>query len=117
MKASLFDALDIFAMPSIAESFGMSYLEAWMCRKPVIGARIASTACVIRDGVDGLLVAPRDPEALALAILDLSVNPNLRQQMGRAGYERTVAQYTWEKVVDRIEQVYVDACLKRRVST
>ena len=115
MKASLFDALDIFAMPSMAESFGMSYLEAWMCRKPVIGARIASTACVIRDGVDGLLVDPKDPEALAATILDLSVNANLRHQMGRAGYERTVAHYTWQKVVDRIEQVYDDACRNRRV--
>jgi glycosyltransferase involved in cell wall biosynthesis len=114
MKPSLFDALDIFAMPSLAESFGISYLEAWMCRKPVIGARIASTACVIRDGVDGLLVAPKDAEALAVTILDLSVNANLRQQMGRAGYERTVAHYTWQKVVDRVEQVYDAACRNRR---
>jgi glycosyltransferase involved in cell wall biosynthesis len=47
--------------PSTSESFGIAYLEAWLCRKPVIGARIGSTAYVIEDGVDGLLVKPEAP--------------------------------------------------------
>ena len=66
-KPSMFDALDVFAMPSVAESFGIAYLEAWMCRKAVIGSRIGSTECVIHDGVDGVLVdarRPRGPRAV-----------------------------------------------------
>lgn len=57
-KASIYDGLDLFAMPSTGESFGIAHLEAWMCRKPVIGANVGSTPSVIRDGVDGLLVDP-----------------------------------------------------------
>ena len=57
-KASIFDACDVFALPSIAESSGIVYLEAWLCAKPVIGARIGAVQCVIEDGRDGLLVDP-----------------------------------------------------------
>jgi len=42
-KASLYDSIDVLAVPSFAESFGIVYLEAWLCQKPVIGARIGST--------------------------------------------------------------------------
>jgi glycosyltransferase involved in cell wall biosynthesis len=52
-KASLYEAFDVLALPSTDESFGIAYLEAWMCKKPVIGSRIGSTQCVIQDGVDG----------------------------------------------------------------
>jgi glycosyltransferase involved in cell wall biosynthesis len=54
-KASIFDAFDIFVMPSTAESFGIAYLEAWMLRKAVIGARIGPTRCVIDEGSDECL--------------------------------------------------------------
>jgi glycosyltransferase involved in cell wall biosynthesis len=105
-KPSIFDAFDIFAMPSTAESFGITYLEAWMCRKPVIGSRIGATQCVIREGVDGLLVDPHDPADLAAAILELLRDPEKRTCMGQAGYLKTLTQFTWEKITDKVESVY-----------
>ena len=57
-KPAVFAAMDIFAMPSVAESFGIAYLEAWLQKRPVIGGRIGATSCVIDDGVDGRLVTP-----------------------------------------------------------
>jgi glycosyltransferase involved in cell wall biosynthesis len=107
-KASVFDAMDVYAMPSIAESFGIAYLEAWMCEKPVIGARIGSTQCVIREGVDGLLVDPDNPEDIAAAILRLLGDRELRLRMGRAGLEKTLSRFTWDKITDRVEQIYLD---------
>jgi glycosyltransferase involved in cell wall biosynthesis len=106
-KASIYDALDIFVMPSTEESFGIAYLEAWMCRKPVIGARIGSTRCVIRDRVDGLLVDPADPADIGRSIIELASNAAGRQTLGRNGYEKTVDYHTWEKVTDRVEGLYL----------
>jgi glycosyltransferase involved in cell wall biosynthesis len=105
-KASIFDAFDVFALPSVAESFGIAYLEAWMCRKPVIGARIGSTECVIKEGEDGLLVTPSNPEELAEAIILLLNDRELRQRMGEAGRVKALANFTWDHVTDRVENVY-----------
>jgi glycosyltransferase involved in cell wall biosynthesis len=106
-KASIYDALDIFVMPSTEESFGIAYLEAWMCRKPVIGARIGSTRCVIRDRVDGLLVDPADPADIGRSIIELASNATRRQTLGYNGYEKTVEHHTWERVTDRVEGLYL----------
>jgi glycosyltransferase involved in cell wall biosynthesis len=106
-KASIFESFDIFAMPSVAESFGIAYLEAWMCRKPVVGGRIEATRCVIDEGRDGLLADPHDPEDIAAAILKLLGDPEGRLRMGQAGYEKASSRYTWERVVDRVEHVYL----------
>ena len=107
-KPSLYDAFDVFALPSTGESFGLAYLEAWMCQKPVIGARIGSTQCVIEDGVDGLLVDPTDPKDLASKIVELLSDREKRENMGMRGYSKTMAQYAWGKVVDRVEALYRD---------
>jgi glycosyltransferase involved in cell wall biosynthesis len=107
-KGSIFDSFDVFALPSIAESFGIAYLEAWLCKKPVIGARIGSTQCIIDEGVDGLLVNPTDPQDIARAIIDLLSNNDMRERMGRSGYAKTIAQYTWDKVTDKVEKLYLE---------
>jgi glycosyltransferase involved in cell wall biosynthesis len=113
-KASIFDALDIFAMPSVAESFGMCYLEAWMCKKPVIGSRIGSTECVINDGVDGALVAPGDADDLAITIGRLLSDDKAREQMGRAGHAKTLAYFTWDRVADKVEHIYKTALSEKQ---
>jgi glycosyltransferase involved in cell wall biosynthesis len=105
-KASLYEALDVLAVPSVAESFGICYLEAWMCGRPVIGARIGSTECVIEDGIDGLLVTPGSASELAAAILELLSNSARRAEMGRIGRAKTLSRHTWDKVVDRVEKIY-----------
>jgi glycosyltransferase involved in cell wall biosynthesis len=93
-------------MPSKEDSFGIVYLEAWLCRKPVIGARIGSTQCVIDEGRDGLLVDPESAEDLARAIVSLLSNGELRAAMAEAGRAKTVARHTWDKVTDRMESLY-----------
>jgi glycosyltransferase involved in cell wall biosynthesis len=107
-KSSIFDAMDIFAMPSTAESFGIAYLEAWMCQKPVVASRIGSTRCVVDDGVDGVLVDPNDSDDIAAAILQLLTDPQLGRRMGRAGYEKTRSKFTWDTVTDQVERTYLN---------
>ena len=107
-KADLYDALDVFVMPSIGESFGISYLEAWTCRKPVIGARIGSTACVIDEGKDGILVEPQDSRDIGRAIIELLADSDLRFRMGQRGYAKTVKQFTWDAVCDGMERLFLE---------
>jgi len=113
-KASIFDAIDLFAMTSVAESFGIAYLEAWICGKAVVGSRVGSTPYVIDDGVDGMLVTPGDPQALAQSLVHLLSRQDLREQMGRAGQAKTLAHFTWDKVADRVEALYHDAQAHKR---
>lgn len=74
----------------------------------LIDARIGSTQCVIDDGVDGLLVDPQCPEDLAVKIVIRLSGREKREKMGVAAYSKTLAHYTWDKVVDRVETLYRD---------
>ncbi len=107
-KADLYDSLDVFVLPSIGESFGIAYLEAWMCHKPVVGSRIGSTSCVIEDGSDGMLVDPNDPGDIARALVQLLSDPERRVRMGAHGHVKTMEHFTWDKVTDRVEHCYLD---------
>jgi len=107
-KPSLYDAFDVFALPSTEESFGIAYLEAWMCEKPVIGSRIGPTQCVIDEGIDGLLVIPNDADDLAKKIVALLSDRKKRESMGRNGHDKTISQFTWNKVTDKVEKLYLE---------
>jgi len=108
-KARLLAACDIFALPSGFESFGIAFLEAWACGKPVIGARVGAIPSVIDEGRDGLLAAYQDAGDLARAILELLADPERREQMGRAGQKKVLENYTWEIIADRVRGVYLEA--------
>jgi glycosyltransferase involved in cell wall biosynthesis len=115
-KAHLLAACDVFVLPSGEESFGIAFLEAWACGKPVIGSRIGAIPSVIDEGRDGLLAAYQDPDDLARAILELLANPQRCIQMGEAGQKKVLANHTWEIVVDRTRAVYT-AAISRHTET
>lgn len=104
-KYDAFSACDVYAMPSRVEAFGITYLEAWAVKKPVIAADTPQAREVI--GSDGLLVKFGDEEALAGAINE-SFN---RKDLGRSGYKKLVKKYTEDKVMKELsnlisQQVY-----------
>jgi len=105
-KHDAFDACDLFAMPSKADSFGIVYLEAWICGKPVIGARVGAIQEVIREGVDGYMVKFGDVSDLAKKILHLSKNPDLCERLGANGKKRVLKNHNWEKIGQKISSVY-----------
>jgi glycosyltransferase involved in cell wall biosynthesis len=113
-KASIFDAFDVFVLPSTSESFGISYLEAWLCKKPVVGANIGPTRCVIDDRSDGLLVDPGQPSDIGRAIIELLSNSAMRRAMGETGYAKTVSRHTWDQVTDKIERLYFSLAANNR---
>lgn len=106
-KRDLLAAADVFAMPSRTDSFGIVYLEAWLYRKPVIGARTWGVSDVITDGEDGLLVPFGDVAALAATIARLLDDPALRQAMGERGARKALEHHRWERKFELIHDLYV----------
>ena len=103
---SIMDACDLLALPSVEESFGLVMIEAWACGKPVIGADIASTRCIIEPGVDGLTVKPFDAADLATKILELVTGPEKRAVFGERGRQKVLSRYTWDRVTDAWEAAF-----------
>ncbi|MCK9368853.1 glycosyltransferase family 4 protein [Candidatus Dojkabacteria bacterium] len=97
IRYDLYDAGDIFSLPSKSESFGIVYLEAWIYKKPVIGCNIGSVSEVIDNNVDGFLVEFDNIKEISEKLLKLIQNPKLREEMGEKGYAKTLENNTWEK--------------------
>lgn len=87
----------IFCLPSRQEGFGIVFLEAMACGKPIVAARAAAVPETVADGESGVLVDPDDPEALARALTALLRDPDLRREMGEGG-RRRVERYRADRV-------------------
>ena len=104
-KAVAFARASIFAMPSDHETFGHTYLEAWLAGLPVIAGDIAPLREVVREGIDGLH-ARNDPPAIAAAILALLRDPKRAAAMGESGRARMETDFTWAIVAKKTEVAY-----------
>jgi glycogen synthase len=113
-KLAALAACDCLVLPSIAEAFGIVFLEAWLMGKPVIGARVLAVSSVISDGHDGLLAAPGDVADLAACIARLVADPDLGRSMGARGREKVLARYTVSRIADRVEGVYLRVLRRRQ---
>jgi len=104
-KAEAYARATIFAMPSVHETFGHTYLEAWYAWRPVIAGDIPPVREVVRDGIDGLVVA-QEPDAIARAILTLLGDTTRARRMGESGRFRLQERWTWDLVAERTERAY-----------
>lgn len=111
-KKDFLAGIDILAMPSRVESLGLVYLEAWANCKPVIGAYAGGVPDVIADGVDGILVPFGDPVALSGALQLLLQDRERAMRLGRAGFEKVVKNFTWDKILPRLGAVYEDIFMR-----
>ena len=86
----------VVVLPSLteSESFGMTLVEAMSCGRPVVGSAVGGIPEVVRDEVDGLLVPPGDPAALAGALRRVLTDDELQARLGAAG--RAAAEDTWD---------------------
>ncbi|TYK44874.1 glycosyltransferase [Actinomadura decatromicini] len=91
------------------EPFGMVPLEAMACGAPVVASAVGGHLDTVVDGVTGVLVPPREPEAAAVAIRALLTDPARRARMGLAGAERARVHYAWSRVAADTVAVYRDA--------
>jgi glycosyltransferase involved in cell wall biosynthesis len=105
LKSDALAACDVLCVPSLQESFGGVYTEAWVFGKPVIGCDIPAVSEVIENGVNGFLVDQR-PDQIADRICELLLSPGVARRMGEAGRKKVQSQFTWEKIAARTEAAY-----------
>ena len=98
--------LTVAVLPSLREAQGISLLEAMARRVPVVASAVGGIPEVVTHGVDGLLVPPGDPAALADAIVELLRDPDLRRRQGEAGRRTVAERFSIDAQVRRIQAVY-----------
>ena len=97
---------DLFAMASVTEGLGTSLLDAMACSRAIVATRAGGIPEVVEDGLNGCLVPPRDPAALAQGIVRLLTDAPLRARMGDAGFARVNERFTVERMVAETAAVY-----------
>ena len=107
-KVRYFASADIYCAPNTGqESFGIVLLEAMAAGVPIVASDIHGFKRVVERNVQGLLVEPRNPRALAAALYTLARDPDLRHEMGDAGRARA-PEFSWDRVTERIVDFYYE---------
>jgi glycosyltransferase involved in cell wall biosynthesis len=103
----LYAEAEVACVPSLYEGFSLPAIEAMACGVPVIGTTGGAVPEVIgTDNDTGLLVAPRDPSALAAAILRGLNDLALRARIGTAGRRRVLDRFTWRRTAEGTVEQY-----------
>ena len=98
--------LDCFVLPSLGEGISNTILEAMASGLPIIATHVGGNPELVQEGRTGKLVPAADPDALAQAIIDLALSPEIARAMGSAGRKRIEAQFSMKAMVDRYQQIY-----------
>jgi glycosyltransferase involved in cell wall biosynthesis len=101
---------EVLINPSFSEAFGMSLVEAMATEVPVVATRVGGMPDVVEDDNTGLLVRVGDADAIAQATLLLLRDPSLKKSMGKAGRQRAIKTFAWERIVESLSREYEGLC-------
>lgn len=104
-KTAALHGSEFLCVPSSQESFGGVYVEAWMCRKGVIGGAIAPIRAIVDEEKNGFTVE-RDPEKIAKCILKLWSDKAMSQAFGENGFRKATEKFSWEAIARSTNTVY-----------
>jgi glycosyltransferase involved in cell wall biosynthesis len=104
---------DISVLPSLSESFSNSLLESMAHGLPVIATNVGGNPEVITNGVDGILVPPQDPGAIATEMIRLLEFPEIGRRLGESARKKVIRQYALDRLLNRTESLYM-SLLERR---
>ena len=99
----LYATADIFVFPSLWEGFGIVLIEAMYNKLPIVATNSGAIPFLVKDGVNGFLVPPKNPKKLAEAIKKLIDCPELRKKFGENNY-KCAQEFNWTKTFTRIEK-------------
>lgn len=103
--AALLARASVFCLPTLREAFGLVFLEAMAFGLPVVATAVEAIPEIVQHGETGLLVAPRDPAALAAACAALLADPERARRMGEAGRARASERFGWHRAAARMLEV------------
>ncbi len=112
-RDALLARASVFVLPSHAEGLPVALLEAMAAGCPVVATRVGGIPDLVTDGVDGLLVPPRDPEALANAIRRVLTDPTLARHLGSNARATVATHFSPERAMERLENVYLGLGARR----
>jgi len=110
------EALDVAVCCSDYEGSPLSVLEYMEAAKPIVATRVGGVPDLIEDGVEGVLVEPRDPAALAAAVTAMLRDRSVAAELGAQARERRRAEFDIEVMVTRLEALYEDLYEAKRAS-
>src|SRR6185503_467777 len=99
--AKLLSTCTAFVLTSVEEGFARVIPESMAAGLPIIASYETGATTLVRDGIEGFIVPPRDPTAICAAMLKLTRDPDLCGQMGRAAYQKGAVRNTWQDYGDR----------------
>lgn len=107
------NACDVYVMPNRKEGndiegYGIVFMEANACKKPVIAGRSGGAVDAVIDGKTGFLVDPESIEDITKKVLRLLMNDKLRIEMGDSGYKFVTSERNWDKVAKEIKRLVVE---------
>jgi glycosyltransferase involved in cell wall biosynthesis len=103
----ILSAVDLLVIPSLLEGFPMITLEAMAMAKSIVATNIDGITEQITDGINGILIPPKDPSALAKAVMRVLNDRELARTMGLAAREKVEQEFSVEKMVAETEKVYL----------
>lgn len=104
--ALAYNALDIFVMPSLVESFGQTAAESISCGVPVVAFSVGGIPEIVRDGETGILAPVGDVRALKEALEKMLNDKSLRENFGRRGVEVARQEFSFQKNADSYVKLY-----------
>ena len=113
---ALYRSADVMINPSLADNMPISVLEALASGVPVVSTNVGGVPFLVEDGRTALLFPPRDPEAMAQALIQVLTTPDLARRLSEAGLA-SVQQYTWQCVRERLFGVYGQLCVIETAQT
>lgn len=105
-KVDFFDQADIFVYPSYFEGMPIAVIEAMACGLPVVASNVGGLPDLIKDGVNGILVTPGNPDELASALCTLAGDQSLHHSMALASYKLAYEGFDIDKHVTELVGIY-----------
>jgi glycosyltransferase involved in cell wall biosynthesis len=110
----LLQALDVYALPTLSDMLPMALLEAMWAELPILATTAGGIPEAITDGVHGWLVPPKDPDALARALLEIIESPDERDRRAQNAHQRVCDSFTVQPQVAKIEAILQQVAQARR---
>jgi glycosyltransferase involved in cell wall biosynthesis len=107
-------AFDILLLASHEEGFSNVLLEGMAAGKPIVATDVGGNAEAVVDGETGIIIPPRNPQAIATALQRLLENPELRRTMGEKGRQRVREHFSREKLIQNMDRLYTDLITTKR---